>query len=283
MAKKTKKNHKSLTSLLRYQKPKKKKSSQASLTKKKLFLYGLLIALCVSGAAAFWWLGAQKTEPLAYAPTFNFSGSLLRNMDSQKIAELQKISAEAYKNSRGRLSSVSESIQKSLNASEVTAFKTSFGRVHIQVEPRIPLFKIKADKVRYVSTRGALYGVAEKNDASVPFVKGILENTRRLKFQKDKSAKLTEKEQLRIEKLLTLHRATKDLSLTVSEYKYIPFRGFQMVIGAQEIQVLIGEAPFERNLSKLVELLEEVKASDKKISLIEMDYNGKAFIKEKEL
>lgn len=163
--------------------------------------------------------------------------------------------------------------------SRVSVVRTSPDRVVIGFERREPALRIERGTQKLIDSAGFIYGSccilpAQESEAQLPLLSGIPN------AQSDNGTSPREEQNL-IHAALSLNSGLMRRNIAVSSIRYQGHRGFFAVMNPEGIEVAMGNAPFDDKLSRLSEVLERV--DRQRVSRIELDYHGKAFIKERKL
>ena len=75
----------------------------------------------------------------------------------------------------------------------------------------------------------------------------------------------------------------RDSNHKIKSIEFKRFRGFFVVLQTSETEVALGRSPFSGKLVRLHEILKRLEKTSSTAARIELDYQGKAFIKEKKL
>ena len=179
-----------------------------------------------------------------------------------------------------RLKLLTEKLEATFYFSDSTLIQTRQKHLEIHAKEREPLFYILADKSRLVSKKGEVYGLYKTNYKNLPQLSNILDKNRKsFSLSKNKALKLSKTEIERIQEALLILRVSGNSSLGLKTLTYIPYRGFQASFYNNESVVILGRKPFKEKFIKLKEVYNQLKRKGQKAKLIELDYEGKAFIK----
>jgi hypothetical protein len=280
---------------LRNQKPKKKNPSKHPVLKKILWLAPILV---ISAACSFfifkhaanllnaWQTSASiASDQKPWLITFNFENS---SSSPQLVKEASQIIHRNIKTGNyENLLEISKLIQKKLQAEQVSIVHTRDHQLTLSLEERKPLLRISADQHRLVSSSEQVYGVINGKTESfetLPLLKGVFESRARdFAMKEDQTLDLEETEQGIIHDALTLNKEAEASGFKIEEIEYVKYRGFLLRTKGDNIEITIGMPPFKQRLKQLSEILNNLKKSGTQVVRIELDYNGKAFIKQKEL
>ena len=153
-----------------------------------------------------------------------------------------------------------------------------------QVTPRTSRLCVEADQIRYIGTDGAIYGSPNPSESCPgPILKGMFETGRKFQFNRDATLTLSQEELNIASQCLALMEALQTAQLSPSTINYAKFRGFIVTLQGSSTEISLGFPPFEGRLQKLSQLLERIATSGSEALRIELDYQGKAFVKLKKI
>ncbi|MCX6124839.1 MAG: hypothetical protein NTV34_08840 [Proteobacteria bacterium] len=192
--------------------------------------------------------------------------------------------------SPGELGALQRSLEAIGALEQITIVRPLYQTVVISASLRKPVLLVAVGaKMRLLSSEGAVYGDA--GDDFVPtgpskpkiVLTGIFDN-RSLPFHFDRSEKLIT---TAVERDLLLDAIALSAQLTKPPFElksisHQGFRGFAVVL-SDNTEIFLGASPFEYKLEKLLNILGKLKSQGSSASRIELDYDGKAFVKEKKL
>jgi len=163
--------------------------------------------------------------------------------------------------------------------SRVEVIRSSPGKILVSFERREPALRIDRGSQKLVDNGGFIYGAcctlpAQESEAQLPLLTGIPST------QGDQALTPREEERL-LHEALSLNRGLSSRGIHASVIRYQAHRGFFAVMDPEGIEIALGLAPFDDKLGRLTEVLQRVDRT--KVSRIELDYHGKAFIKERKL
>lgn len=295
------------SSALKGQKPKKREDHAASIdgftwltSKRTLVIAGL------AGTAATVWLNKnaiQKTlissrdklgDVLVLAPnewTIQMASPEGIPLGDDVRKEILKVSAGILKSgSPEELEELAHAVEGIGSLERLHVVRPQFATIVISASIREPILLVQAgSKVRYLTSDGTVYGDAS-NPATNPsgnvpsiLVSGVFD-LRSGNLQLDRSAKVitTSEEQAVLMSALNLWRLCTAQNLTMKVMNYQKFRGFDVRMDDGS-EVILGTAPFEYKIEKLVGIFTKLRKQGIAASRIELDYDGKAFIKERKL
>jgi len=177
-------------------------------------------------------------------------------------------------------------IQKQDAYADVRLVKLSATMIAISVVPRHAALCIDADRWRYISTEGEVYGqVAEGqgNACPGPTLTGLFERGRRWVSADNLTIVLGDEEKALVKEAVVLVNEARSQNFTFGKLEVRRYRGFFGQLIPQGTEVALGRAPFAPKLDKLQGILAKLAKKNEQALRIELDYQGKAFIKLKKM
>ncbi len=157
-------------------------------------------------------------------------------------------------------------------------------QVTVTLHRRSPQLCLQADKVRLISSTGDVYGSPDPTACPGPVVLGIIQRANtHYAMQSNYTLELTDDEQTAVNEVLTLWSELQESKLAVASIEYRLYRGFIITLRDNATEVAVGRAPFNGRLSRLSEILAKLAQKGETAQRIELDYQGKAFIKLKKI
>jgi hypothetical protein len=189
------------------------------------------------------------------------------------------------------LRDLAEEIQKAGSFSAVHVLRTGPHAAVIQIEPRVPVLCLQLDRLYYVTSKGDAYlpgRNAKIETCPGPVLSGVLgENDPQPSLADDLALELKPDAGSKLRDAVDLLAHAATFGLTPAHIAFEPYRGYSMTMGAAAdgtaLEVAIGRAPFADRLAKLKDLLDKLAAKQEQAARIELDYQGKAFIKLKKM
>ncbi len=267
------------------QKPVRRKRKHAEENRKKVLLSALRFAaviLVIAGIIMLPGYIATKIQSgfkslvssRVHRVEFLGEGGSLAEFDRETLQARLSESADAGK-SLDELAQIAGSLAP---LSKVEVMRASPDKIVIGFERRAPALRIDRGVIRLVDSAGFVYGSCcvlptQDAEAQLPLLTGVLAT--------DQSGLSNKEEHELIREALGLNEGLAGKGLKAASFRYQNHRGFFAIMEPGDIEVSIGRAPFDDKLKRLAEVLERV--DRQKVSRIELDYHGKAFIKERKL
>ena len=162
----------------------------------------------------------------------------------------------------------------------IRLFKSGYKNFQLAVEPGSPVLLIEADKLRYVSGSFQVYG--HGISSSLPVLKGVFTDKKEpFKMIHSNFLALNALQKMRIKQAVHLMHLLSDSNLDVVEIHFKKFRGFLTILKNSETEVYFGIPPFSGKIKKLHSILQELAKNGRYASRVELDFEDKAFVKEK--
>ena len=175
---------------------------------------------------------------------------------------------------------VAQKIQKYFSFAKTTILQTAPEKLIIYIEDRVPEFSTLADKQRLVSIDHEIYGELSSAYKNLPRLQNILKKGRKnYTFSENASLVLEEEEKERLLEAQMILRLAEQNTLDLKEITFVEYRGFKLNFRQDKTEVFLGRKPFEKKFLKLLQIKKQFKNEDGATRRIELDYDGKAFIK----
>ena len=165
---------------------------------------------------------------------------------------------------------------------QISINKTDFDKYNINLNFRQVSAYIKAEKIYPLSKAGKVFNAAsyqEDLDPSMPLILDVLEKNKSHPLLDDQTLLLSRNESLLLQEALELLEMLKNNSIMVEYIQYINKRGF-VFYTQDKISIFIGDPPFQKKIANLIALKQKTAKNNVKLTKIELDFDGKAFIKE---
>jgi hypothetical protein len=273
------------TSVLSRQRPKKsRKNSGFSWSKLSLYVGCALAALILAGTFFYVYFG--KTTVVAgksrnWKLTIKAEDkSLLGNQEEQAI--IQAVKVHVTEGDQRDLVKAIAAIKTDETFAKVHFVRTGLDQLTLYYAKRVPVMCYQGEQLHYISTAAEIYGVVEDPQTCPgPVVTGILEE--RKKSPKNVVLALSAEEQKNTENALQLSKNLAYYKHEPTKLSFDKYRGFFINIKDLETDIALGNPPFETKLEKLGEVLKKISSKGEVAQRIELDFQGKAFIKMKKL
>ena len=196
---------------------------------------------------------------------------------SEKDFIIKKLSCSL---SKKELISTAQAIKVKLSLKQIHILKTSSDSLIVSTEKLVPILSINLNKNTpfYITEDATIY--QSKTFYDLPEVKDITFNSKEI--EEDGYLFLTEDEYLLVSNVVKLYKELQSHNIDVDGIKYIKHRGLAFNIKDSKVDVIVGTNLFNEKLKKLENILKNKKNATT-TTLVELDYNNKAFITEKSL
>lgn len=165
---------------------------------------------------------------------------------------------------------------------KIHLIRTGLDQLTLYYSKRIPIMCYQAESLYYISAEAEIYGDLENLDnCPGPVVSGILED--RKKQPRGGVLKLSTEEEKAVVLAVKLLKILRFHQHQPSALTYDKYRGFFINLKDLETDIALGNPPYDAKLEKLREVLEKIKVKGEVAQRIELDFQGKAFIKMKKL
>ena len=231
-----------------------------------------------------WVEGAHSTARQAELDV-EFSDEVRAQLSEKQQGEIVRTLSEAQDLDHAHLESLARAILVMHRARSVALVRLAPDRISVRMEFHEPRYRVQADKTRLVSREGAIYGAPmTEKDMNLPFLNGIIHKGEEpASFHEDGRLVVTVETAELVKEAVKLIEALSEHNVTPSGVTFTPYRGFSVNLSDSELEVSFGRAPFGERPARLVAILDKLKAKGTLASRIELDFDGKAFIKEKPL
>lgn len=286
-------------SVLAKQRPKrggKKRPVTSPGTRLKVAFVALLCAVALFGAfklkqRAATWLAANE-KPITWRITLKpEDGATVSDQTWSSIYETAR--KTLGRGSSDELKRTAAAIQRLDAFARVSVVRLSHQDVAIEVRARQPVLCVKADQLRLVGAQGEVFGSPEKDGVPCPgpILSGVFDERasgatggKRFQLAEDFTLDVSTDEKDALKEAVALNAEGKRRQVKMRSLDFQKFRGFLVVLTEPEgLEVEIGRAPFGQKLEKLDGLLRMLHEKGEQAARIELDYQGKAFVKLKKM
>lgn len=178
------------------------------------------------------------------------------------------------------LNQLAQDLHQNLGLRSIDLIQTSPFQIWIATKPFVASLIVELDRLRYVTDDGIIFGRVPENEVqTLPILRGL-----------DRKASLTTMSngalipsagnQRIIEETLLAIREGKRYNISYRSINYDDFRGLVGDLQEPAYRVTLGFRPFDNKYLKLEKILISLKQRGLTSATIELDYKGKAFVKE---
>ena len=161
--------------------------------------------------------------------------------------------------------------------------------VILSAELRKPTLLIDVgSRVRFLTSEGTVFGDANDNHSNATFarpsvrVTGVFDQRPNPSMDSSNRIITNSDERRHLREILEIWRLVNESNIPITTINFQQFRGYALTL-QDETEIIIGLKPFAYKLKKLSDILAGLARDGIIASRIELDYEGKAFIKERAL
>lgn len=252
----------------------------------KFLVAGSLAALAIGGGHRLYSL-AQKSAAKDLG-TPNDDEIALERMDGAQMpadtrAAFTKVVRDSLVQSCGDLAASTVAVQKALSLARVSLIRTGPQSVLLRYQEHLPLLVVRADRWRFVSADGAIYGEPDPHEANgMPKISGLLDDRKTYLWEVDNTLQLDPNEKALLLKGLQAYGLGQTQGLAIREVSVSKFRGVT-VTDRRGMEISLGTTNFEEKFQHLRTIMSDVTKRGSQAQRIELDFDDKAFVKERKL
>lgn len=176
------------------------------------------------------------------------------------------------------LQNLSKTIQNKFNFKSVSININAENEVFLRLSKHEPKLVVKYGKERIFTKEHKLIDTNNYSTEGLPVLTG-LSPKEKIEYLSDKSIYLSMNDFEIIQKANLLIENALGYNIKYKKINYNEFRGFSGSLLKNNYQVVLGFPPFEPKYKKLNRIIYELKTQGKFSANIELDYQGKAFVK----
>jgi hypothetical protein len=283
-------------SVLKKQKPKSQKNRRRLIPVNLQSLGYTCLAFALLAAGVLFTRGQLKSLSSKYWPESAANPShwqfVIRSSDNSPISDTsQALVITTTRKAVGTgthddLLKSAKAVQKLGIFSDVRITKISPNQLIISLIQRQPVFCVEADKIRLVSSLGDIYGFLDMRSGETcpgPILSGLFEDKSSHTLSDGQTLIVDDQTKGMVQEALTLLQDVQKRSVKIEKFHIEKFRGFVVELSSQGTEVALGRAPFVEKLDKLNGILEKLAVRQEQAQRIELDYQGKAFVKLKKM
>lgn len=183
--------------------------------------------------------------------------------------------------SRDELKILADSILVNTEFDRVTIKRLYSDEIEIKVVIPEPIALIQSDELMYVSRNGHIFKSSHIGSDASKFVTiaGLIDPyQRKASFNKTNKLMLDDKEKLHLGNALSVIKMAEQQGLELKSLNHDEFRGISIELNSGA-EVFLGHQPYDKKFLRLTNILANAEQSHSKIERIELDFNGKAFVK----
>lgn len=262
--------------LLASQKPKKRWHIPFP-SSKKIVLYALgFFAGAIIAYRSYIFLGESKLFTLESRPSLHAVRGL---SESEQTAILEKYQALNGVSSE-ELESFSRSVFRNLGLRSIQLIQTAPDQLSIATENFTPRIIAQLDKPRFVTDDGIVFGTVGPNEVpTMPRLEGLYKNAPFTKSENETMV-LSAANQKIVDLALLAIREGARYNIQYSLLTYNEFRGLSAQMLESDYRITLGDPPYDRKYERLAKVIASLRDRGSLRASIEVDYKGKAFVKE---
>ena len=185
---------------------------------------------------------------------------LLKNYDTQSISDL------------------SQSIQNDFNFKNVGLSVNAKNEIYVSIKKHEPKLVVEYGKPRIYTKAKKLIDTNNYSQSGLTKLTGLTPKES-ITYKNDRSISLPIGDREIIDKANLLIKTAMGYNIKYKSINFDEFRGFSGMLSNNNYNVVIGFPPFEAKYKKLNRIIYELKTQGKFSAKIELDYQGKAFVK----
>jgi hypothetical protein len=191
----------------------------------------------------------------------------------QKYRDLQSVNPQ-------ELESFSRGLYRSMGLRSIQLIQTAPDRIAIATEAFTPKLVAELDKLRFVADDGTIFGSMSTGESTaLPILRGLYRSAPFIKSENETLIPNPTNQKIIDEALLAIHEAAR-YNIQYRSLTYDEFRGLSAEMLEPAYRITLGFRPFSDKYIKLAKIIESLKDRGLTSASIELDYKGKAFVKE---
>ncbi|MBP9706898.1 MAG: hypothetical protein KBD78_04590 [Oligoflexales bacterium] len=240
---------------------------------------------------------SKKVDPrgslLAIEPNWTYAASITdansnRNAHALSDAEHLLIKKFLKKNmsdgTHQELTNLANLIYQNSEFDAVRVYKVAENRLELRLSRRQAFMLIEADAWRLLTENGTIYGRASTSSVEEGhFVRlnGIFKNPRSLvRNSSNNFLDVDPEDRGRIMNAIELYKNLTKRNIMIEDIIFDHYRGFSIRLKEPQTEVVLGFGEFDHKLVRMEKIMARLAKDAKYASKIELDFEGKAFIKE---
>lgn len=224
-----------------------------------------------------------------HLPSFGFD--FMKNDERPVLEVLSSIGVEddaPIREAYGQLTLISgdslpafaERLHQKMGLRSITLIRTAPERLAIGTEPFAAAMIVDLDRRRFATADGIIFGeLLDGNISSLPVLKGLDRRQNMARTSNGTYQVGSGNQKIIHEALLAIHEGSK-YNIKYRSLFYDDFRGISGDLEASNYRVTLGFKPYSNKYMKLEKIIISLKERGLSSATIEVDYKGKAFVKE---
>ncbi len=201
-----------------------------------------------------------------------------------ELAQIHDVIKAAVREAGGiDIDQIAKRLHKGTDLERIHIFRPTPEQLIVSLKKRIPVLSVMADRLRFLTRDGVVYGEIHDNQTPLIRLNGVFSGRSDDHFELSETNSLvtSENEKNVLSEAVELNDVVQARGLMVDFIEFQEYRGFVIHLADENIEVAIGRKPFDMRLKRLQTTIDQLKKNGILFSRIELDYDGKAFIKEK--
>ncbi len=262
--------------LLDSQKPKRRWSVHLPSIKKAAFKGSLALVLALSTYGTYRYLRTTAAFNFEERPSLQALHGLSEAEKNSILEKYRQLSSASPEN----LEAFSRGLYRGLGLRSIQLIQTAPDKLAIATETFKPKLIVELDRPRFVTEDGIIFGSAASNEGSgLPILKGLYKNASFTKSENETLVLSPANQRIVEEALLAIQEGAR-YNIQYRSLNYDEFRGLSGDLLEPAYRITIGFRPFDAKYLKLEKVIGSLKDRGLTSASIELDYNGKAFVKE---
>ena len=165
--------------------------------------------------------------------------------------------------------------------SSIQTYAVKPDELEIAVKKRVFVLKTKLNSQEFlIDNTGNIVKIVDSSIYPLKEVTGLFEHhNKALEFDSLSALILAKDEKKNVATMVELEQTLTKNQFNFKRLGFLLFRGAVVYLD-DSVEIVFGHGPFEKKMLKLNELLKQSTAAKKRLSRIELDFVGKAFVKE---
>lgn len=187
-----------------------------------------------------------------------------------------------HSGSSKELANIAQRVQSLGGFESVRALRTGERRIVLAIKPRRPILLASSEKeLHYVTDQGLAFGRLGTRDLppDLPILSGVLQEP--LQSHSDGHLVLPPRTQQVLAEAAALTRMLGRESLTPESLRFDPEIGIDIVLqGPNPVSIRMGFGPFGEKIQRLKKVLSDLETQKLRAESIELDFEGKAIVRD---
>ncbi len=263
-------------SLLSSQKPKRHWSFSLQSSKKYILLSLGFLGVTLALGKAYSLLSHSSLFTFEERPQLQARRSLSEQEKTTILARYRGLDGSRPQD----LKNFSKGLYQTMGLKSIQLIQTAPDRLSIATEAFTPRLVAELDQLRFVTDDGTVFGSQGAGESSaLPVLRGLYKNSPLVKSDNDTFILSNANQRIVDEALLAIQEASR-YNIQYRSLTFDEFRGLSAEMLEPNYRITLGFRPFDSKYLKLEKIIESLKDRGLSSATIELDYKGKAFVKE---